>query len=291
MAQHELAALHQTPLTATELARAEMVDFTVDRNLEIPVGAQLLWKLRAMIARGALVGGDRLPSVRELAEFSGVNVNTARTAYDALEREGLAVSEQGRGSFVADSGARPDLASLVAKTLSAAGQDGIDVTSLAEAIWAAGTSASAGRLPPAPLPEVDPADDAATLRRELRAQISRIEAELAPYAWHDAVEAPPQRVETAEPVGRLPSVEDLQRTRDSLIGRLLRLRDEAARRGVDQQRAREHVESMLEDPSSHRWEVVTASDVGAEAGSWRVVPRFGPLGAILGWWRVKSEPE
>ena len=42
---------------------------------------------------------------------------------------------------------------------------------------------------------------------------------------------------------------------------------------------------MLSDPASHRWEVVTSGDPGCT--DWRVLPRYEPLGAILGWWRVK----
>ena len=50
---------------------------------------------------GSLSPGDRLPSVRELADVAGVNVNTARAVYSRLESEGLVRSEQGRGTFVA----------------------------------------------------------------------------------------------------------------------------------------------------------------------------------------------
>ena len=45
--------------------------------------------------------GDRLPSVRELADIAGVNVNTVRAVYARLESEGRVSSEQGRGTFVA----------------------------------------------------------------------------------------------------------------------------------------------------------------------------------------------
>ena len=96
------APLSELPLTQDELERTAMVDFAVDRDSELPVGTQLSWKLRAMIVRGALRSGDRLPSVRELAGFAGVNVNTARAAYVALEREELIASEHGRGTYVTE---------------------------------------------------------------------------------------------------------------------------------------------------------------------------------------------
>ena len=72
----------------------------VDRNAGVPVGAQLAALIRAALRDGALAPGDRLPSVRELADAAGVNVNTARSVYARLESEGVVRSEQGRGTFV-----------------------------------------------------------------------------------------------------------------------------------------------------------------------------------------------
>jgi DNA-binding transcriptional regulator YhcF (GntR family) len=76
------------------------IDFSVARDGELPIGTQLVWKLRSLIESGALEPGDRLPSVRTLAEAAGVNVNTARAVYGRLERAGLIRSEHGRGTFV-----------------------------------------------------------------------------------------------------------------------------------------------------------------------------------------------
>jgi hypothetical protein len=46
---------------------------------------------------------------------------------------------------------------------------------------------------------------------------------------------------------------------------------------------------MLADPAAHPWEVVSAAEAGEpDGGEWHVVPRFGPLGAIMGWWRVRE---
>ena len=277
------------PLNPEEFSRAGMVDFAVDRDSDLPVGTQLVWKLRAMIARGAVREGDRLPSVRELADFAGVNVNTARATYLLLEREGCVASEQGRGTYVTERAATTrGVGELVGEVLAAARREGIDFTELAAVIWAAGEAERTAQLPAPPLPQIDPDADAPQLRRALRAQIARLEAELAPYAWHDRADPPPERVETAVPVPRLASVEELQRTLDGLVERLMRLRGEAERRGAREQRARQHVESMVKDPNAHRWEVVTSGETGDPEGrSWRVVPRFGPFGAILGWWRVK----
>ena len=58
--------------------------------------------LRAEIEDGRLAPGARLPSEAALAARFGVNRHTARHGLDALVREGLIESVQGRGSFVAE---------------------------------------------------------------------------------------------------------------------------------------------------------------------------------------------
>jgi DNA-binding transcriptional regulator YhcF (GntR family) len=83
----------------------ESLQGRVDRAGGVPLGTQLVERIRAAVAGGRLNGGDRLPSVRELADSAGVNVNTVRAAYARLESEGLVRSEHGRGTFVA--GASP----------------------------------------------------------------------------------------------------------------------------------------------------------------------------------------
>jgi DNA-binding transcriptional regulator YhcF (GntR family) len=77
------------------------LDLSVDRGAGIPLGAQLAGRIRTAVQNGVLVPGARVPSVRELADIAGVNVNTARAVYAKLESEGLVRSEQGRGTFIA----------------------------------------------------------------------------------------------------------------------------------------------------------------------------------------------
>src|SRR5213080_3976099 len=91
---------------APDLARAD----------DLPLGAQLAWRLRVLIASAQLGPGDRLPGVRGLAVGAGVNVNTARAVYRGLEKDGLIVSRHGLGTFVADDAqASPDLERLAAE--------------------------------------------------------------------------------------------------------------------------------------------------------------------------------
>jgi GntR family transcriptional regulator len=72
------------------------MDLRVDRQSGLPLGHQLVERLRSQIASGALQPGDRLPSVRDAAVAAGVNVNTVRAAYGRLVS-----SQHGRGTFVA----------------------------------------------------------------------------------------------------------------------------------------------------------------------------------------------
>jgi GntR family transcriptional regulator len=74
----------------------------IDRGSGVPVGTQLGWRLRAAIERGELSPGDKLPSLRDAAAAAGVNVNTVRAAYAKLEAAGVVATEQGRGTFVAE---------------------------------------------------------------------------------------------------------------------------------------------------------------------------------------------
>jgi GntR family transcriptional regulator len=67
-----------------------------------PIYQQITEQLRRRIASESLVAGQRLPSVRALAEQLVVNPNTVARAYRELEREHYVVSRPGDGVFVAD---------------------------------------------------------------------------------------------------------------------------------------------------------------------------------------------
>ena len=66
-----------------------------------PIGRQIVDAVRMKIATGALVEGDRLPSVRGLAQQLVVNPNTVAKAYADLASEGWLESRQGMGLYVA----------------------------------------------------------------------------------------------------------------------------------------------------------------------------------------------
>ena len=67
-----------------------------------PMYAQIVEQVIAKVMTGEWKAGDALPSIRELAGNSQVSVITVKRAYLELERAGVIVTRQGKGSFVAD---------------------------------------------------------------------------------------------------------------------------------------------------------------------------------------------
>ena len=67
-----------------------------------PIYAQITRQIKQQILSGALRPGDALPSIRLLARELRISVITTKRAYEELEREGLIVTQTGRGSFVAE---------------------------------------------------------------------------------------------------------------------------------------------------------------------------------------------
>ena len=65
-----------------------------------PASLQVADALRREIASGALSPGDKLPSIRSLADRFGVAPMTAQSAIDILRSENLIYTSPGRGTFV-----------------------------------------------------------------------------------------------------------------------------------------------------------------------------------------------
>ncbi|MBX5436844.1 MAG: GntR family transcriptional regulator [Alicyclobacillaceae bacterium] len=77
-------------------------------DLSQPLYEQILEQMRAAIARGELPLGEKIPSVREMAQALRVNPNTVSHAYQELERDGLTETRRGQGTFVTAEPARVD---------------------------------------------------------------------------------------------------------------------------------------------------------------------------------------
>jgi len=260
MTQHDVAA------------RAEPNPFATDPSDELPVGLQLTWRLRALISTGQLARGERLPSFRRLAEWAGVNLNTVRAVYEGLEADGLVISRQGQGTFVADGvRAAPELEEIAADALRRASEAGLGPRDLAIVAMACasipGDGGAGVAVPPPDLPDLEEESEAIEVRQELRRQIGRLEAELASYARYLSAEELPTAPRRA--VAHVAGVGELEQTRDTLIAQLseaqkaaeLRVRREAQTR-VRRERARKGEESEAEQSG-------------------------GPLGRAMSWWRSR----
>ena len=265
----------------------------MERGDELPVGVSLAWRLRALILSGRLRAGERLPGVRDFAAATGVNVNTARALYRRLEREGLVVSQHGMGTFVAPNPAvSPALEQVASDAAQAARDLGLDPRELARAIYSGSGPEDAAPLQEPAEPDVGaPSEEGArAARRTLRGQIARLEAELAAYPEEAAkagiAEATPEPV--SGPAARIADLGELEAVRDRLFDRLKRVRAEVEQRARSESEARSYLEIMVEDPAAHKWERVSSEELG-EPGcvSYHVKPAWGPVGALMNWWRVK----
>ena len=74
----------------------------IDKFSRKPIYEQVIEGIERDIVMGILREREQLPSIRELSTLLGVNPNTIQKAFQELDRNGIIVSGQGRGCFVAD---------------------------------------------------------------------------------------------------------------------------------------------------------------------------------------------
>jgi DNA-binding transcriptional regulator YhcF (GntR family) len=87
-----------------ERPRPDSFPITVDDTSSLSIYEQIVAQLQEAVATGRLESGDRLPTVRRLAEELDIAPGTVARAYSELERLGVVVTEGARGTRVA---ARP----------------------------------------------------------------------------------------------------------------------------------------------------------------------------------------
>jgi hypothetical protein len=126
-------------------------------------------------------------------------------------------------------------------------------------------------------------------RAELRRQIGRLEGELSSLV----VEAFPRieidaRVAVPRGEPRIANLGELERVRDSLADRISRARQALEEKAELETQNRELLRRMLDAPAKHKWVRISNADIGEPGcGHWHSRPRLGPLGMLMGWWRVK----
>jgi hypothetical protein len=126
-------------------------------------------------------------------------------------------------------------------------------------------------------------------RRDLLDQIARLEEELGQIfcsTW------PRQGFEMDVPSRgggpRLLALAELEELRDDLARRVQDARRALSDRTYVEEQNRCLIEEMLLEPEQHKWVRVANEDIG-EPGChhWHVRPRWGVLGMLMNWWRVR----
>ena len=101
-----------------------------------PLHEQLAAGLRAAVADGEVVAGERLPAARDLARDLDVNMHTVLRAYATLRVERLLELRRGRGAVVRHDGApgRAALEQLAAELAAEARRQGVAPRELHELV-------------------------------------------------------------------------------------------------------------------------------------------------------------
>lgn len=73
------------------------IDFNSDEAIYIQLRNQIIYG----IATSKIQEGDNLPSVRELADYIGINMHTVNKAYAILRQEGYVKLDRRKGAVIA----------------------------------------------------------------------------------------------------------------------------------------------------------------------------------------------
>jgi len=113
--------------------------FHLDVRSGVPVYRQIIDRVMGGIAAGSLIGGDQLPTVRQLAVDLSINPNTVIRAYRELEIRGVLDTQQGTGTFISHQKVERDdterhrrLNQLAGEFVARAGSSGFTVEELIE---------------------------------------------------------------------------------------------------------------------------------------------------------------
>ncbi len=125
-------------------------------------------------------------------------------------------------------------------------------------------------------------------RRTLLDQIERLDGELSSLfvsTW------PRKNFDFSVPAQggpRMLLLSELEVLRDDLAERVDHARRSLSDRTYVEERHRARIEEMLLEPENHKWVRIGNDDIG-EPGCkhWHVRPRWGLLGYLMNWWRVR----
>ena len=74
---------------------------SLDFRGDVPIYLQLRNQIVLGIAAGKLKPGEKLPTIRALAQELGINMMTVSKAYQLLKQEGYIISDRRNGAWVA----------------------------------------------------------------------------------------------------------------------------------------------------------------------------------------------
>lgn len=126
-------------------------------------------------------------------------------------------------------------------------------------------------------------------RAELRRQVGRLERELSSLLAEGfgriAIE---YRVGAVGAGPRVLDLGELEQLRDELAIRIGEARETLREQEGVEAENRELLARMLTAPADYKWVRVSRDDLGLPGcGHWHSRPRLGPIGMLMGWWRVK----
>lgn len=132
-------------------------------------------------------------------------------------------------------------------------------------------------------------------RRALRAQIAKLERELAAVLADGFPHIALSPTQPSKPSGTASAVapclldlERLERTRDGLVADLQAARRTTCERAEHERRSRELLRRMKLEPGRYKFVRLPVRDLGERGcGVWEVRPRLGLIGMLAGWWQVK----
>lgn len=90
----------------------------LDFSSDVPIYLQIRNQIVLGIANGKLAPGERLPTIRTLADEAGVNMMTVSKAYQLLKQEGYISTDRRSGAVVSETaGAKQGIPSAMRDSL------------------------------------------------------------------------------------------------------------------------------------------------------------------------------
>ncbi|HEX8018675.1 winged helix-turn-helix domain-containing protein [Mucilaginibacter sp.] len=77
-----------------------MLNFKADKEISVPVVAQIVQAITTGILNGVLVQGKRLPSINQFSKQFAVSRDSVEKAYKKLKISGMIISVPGKGNYV-----------------------------------------------------------------------------------------------------------------------------------------------------------------------------------------------